>query len=237
MSDPRPLQRRILMPVDGSELSAQAPRRVARLLAEEGARVELLTAVNPLPFRHTLRPLRPGRDEQLIGEQTARAAAHLRALRGELEARGVDAVACQVTLGDPAQVILDRVEQDTPTLVVMTTHGRSGPSRWVRGSVCERVLRRSPVPVLTLPPIEGDGLPPVSLKRILVPLDGSPRSKAVVAPARQLAALHGAEIILLRVGLWLERLKVSSFLEKRVLTRVFPHLSNSLIVLCEKSEP
>ncbi len=60
-----------------------------------------------------------------------------------------------VTEGVPHTEILDHVAENDIDVVVMGTHGRTGLSHYLIGSVAERVVRRSPVPVLTVR-IEGD---------------------------------------------------------------------------------
>ena len=52
--------------------------------------------------------------------------------------------------GDPASEIVKTIEEEKPMLVVMGTHGRQGLQRLLLGSVAERVIRRSPVPVVTV---------------------------------------------------------------------------------------
>jgi universal stress protein A len=60
----------------------------------------------------------------------------------------------QVKIGDPAQEILATVREHGVDLIVMGTHGRTGLSHLWLGSVAERVVRLSPIPVLTLRPAE-----------------------------------------------------------------------------------
>ena len=57
-----------------------------------------------------------------------------------------------VATGKADEVILDYARQNRVDLIIMSTHGRSGISRWVMGSVTDRVLRHSAVPVLTVSP-------------------------------------------------------------------------------------
>jgi nucleotide-binding universal stress UspA family protein len=61
-----------------------------------------------------------------------------------------DVAACVVT-GDPRDVIVETVARLHADLIVMGTHGRHGLSRALLGSVAERIVRTSPVPVLTVP--------------------------------------------------------------------------------------
>jgi nucleotide-binding universal stress UspA family protein len=86
-------------------------------------------------------------------------------------------------------------------LIVMTTHGRGGLSRFWLGSVADALVRLSPAPVLLLHVLEGCPIPsrPAQVRRILIPLDGSERSEAIMAPALALGQLLGAVYTLLRV--------------------------------------
>jgi nucleotide-binding universal stress UspA family protein len=84
----------------------------------------------------------------------------------------------------------------------MSTHGRSGVERWVRGSVAERVLRRATVPLLLANPFSlatrlGETAPP--FQKILVPLDGSDGAMMVLPRVEAIARLFSAEVILLHV--------------------------------------
>jgi nucleotide-binding universal stress UspA family protein len=100
--------------------------------------------------------------------------------------------------GDAAIGILDEVQQGGADLVVMRTHGRSGLSRMVLGSVAETIVKHSPTPVLLLAP-HGDSDRPVSIASILVALDGSPGSTLALGAARELARRSGARLHLLQV--------------------------------------
>ena len=57
-----------------------------------------------------------------------------------------------VVSGEPAEVILDYVKKKPVDLIVMSTHGRTGVTRWLLGGVADRVIRYSAVPVLVIPP-------------------------------------------------------------------------------------
>ena len=68
--------------------------------------------------------------------------------------------------GDVAGNIIDLAAEEKADLIVMTTHGYSGITRWMLGSITERVLRDAPCPVLV---IRCAG----QLKNVLITLDGS----------------------------------------------------------------
>ena len=60
----------------------------------------------------------------------------------------------KVELGEPTDMVIKRIKESGADLVVMGTHGRRGLNRLVFGSVAQRVVQMSPVPVLTVRPLE-----------------------------------------------------------------------------------
>ena len=69
----------------------------------------------------------------------------------QAESASVDTIEGVVARGDPHQAILDYVDDAGIDLIVMGTHGRSGLDRYLLGSVTEKVLRLTEVPVLAVP--------------------------------------------------------------------------------------
>lgn len=180
---------KVLVPVDGSELSDRVLEQLRPVLLREDVELLLLRVVSPVA----------GESERASQERFDAATAHVERLRAGLEARGVSARA-RVVRGDPAAVILEQVAAEAPSLVAMSTHGRSGPARWVRGSVAERVLRACPAPLLLANTAAIDRGAAGPWTRVLVPLDGSSEAEAVLPLAVELARLHGGEVELFRVG-------------------------------------
>src|SRR5262249_19392216 len=86
-------------------------------------------------------------------------------------------------------------------LVIMTTHGRGVLGRFWLGSVADNLIRELPVPLLLVRPREtAPALEEVpDLRRILVPLDGSPLAETILEPAVALGSLLEAEYLLVRV--------------------------------------
>lgn len=167
---------KILVPVDGSELSDRILVHVQRLLSRAEAEVVLFhvgpEGTQPVDRRHV--------DE----------------LAASLRANGANARAL-VVRGEPASMILAAAREIGPNLVAMSTHGRSGVMRFIRGSVAERVLRHSPVPVLLANPLALPERQRPEIRRILVPLDGSELSAEILPIASDVAELFGAELVLL----------------------------------------
>lgn len=96
----------------------------------------------------------------VVDARLARSGPLLDTLRGEgrqavrdVEVAGTQAglpVVTEIVKGNPHQEILDYVAKHGVDMIVMGTHGRTGLDRAVMGSVAERVVRQSPVPVLTV---------------------------------------------------------------------------------------
>ncbi len=114
-------------------------------------------------------------------------------------------------------------------LVVMTTHGRGGLSRFWLGSVADRLLRRIATPVLLLRP--GSTSPPGQFHCVLIALDGSPRSEASIAPALPLArTTAGTRLVLAHVLEPTPTLLGPAWVEEecRRITEHFEQLANRL---------
>jgi len=97
--------------------------------------------------------------------------------------------------GLPADAILDLTESTHAGLVVMGTHGRTGFNHWMLGSVTERILRESPVPLLTV-----REAPTEPIRRILCPIDGTDISRHAFRLAAGLGACFGAVVTALYVS-------------------------------------
>jgi len=181
----------ILVPLDGSALAEQALQHALALTDSSGARLLLVRVAHG----HG----RPGRDpaqSQLIAMAEAEAYLEEVAARLRTPSRTVDIA---VRTGDAADAIADEVTERQVGLIAMSTHGRSGPGRWLFGSVADAVLRRATVPVLLIPAHCARLWVPGGARRIVVPLDGSPLAEAALEPAVALARHFGAGLVLLRV--------------------------------------
>ncbi len=183
---------RVLVPLDGSAPSSAALARLRPVLRAAGGEVALL---------HVTERTLAGRPEAPLFGRADVARAVLGPMRDSLAEDGIRA-SVHLRTGDPASEILRDAAEWGATLVAMSTHGRTGLTRVVRGSVTEAVLRRSPVPVLTLNPALAAASGPGAegpFRRILLPLDASAASSSIVPQVSRLAAVCGAEVVLLHV--------------------------------------
>ena len=186
--------RSILVPLDGSNLAERALAYATALSVPTAASLVLVRAV----AANTLADID---DSVARAHGLATAKQYLSEQAAKLRDRGR---ACEIAtpLGSPAGCILSEAKRGVD-LIVMSTHGRTGPIRWLLGSVAESVVARSPVPVLldrAWHPVRREPL--LSQRpRLLVPLDGSRFAETAVDTAAGLAEDIGAELILLRVEL------------------------------------
>lgn len=131
----------ILAPQDGSTVAEAALGRLAQLFPDRKGALHLLGVVEAYAG-----PAKLGADDVVSRFYQLQA--------DELKAKlmGIASGKAQVhlDLGRPASKILDHAASLKATLIAMSTHGRSGLTRWTLGSVTEQVLHASPVPVLVL---------------------------------------------------------------------------------------
>jgi nucleotide-binding universal stress UspA family protein len=136
----------ILVPTDGSRTAKAAAAYGAEIAKCEGAKVVVLSVLHPHQWGDTTTV---GDDAVLIAEirQTVNDAAD------ELRRMGVDATGrTWETETDCVQDAIEAVAEEIGAdLIVIGSHGRSGLDRALLGSVADRVLRRSTVPVLVVP--------------------------------------------------------------------------------------
>lgn len=182
--------RHILVPVDFSELSASGLRYAVRLARCTDARV---TALYADPFLPPPYFTERGIEGVEAGLRESRRQAQLSLAAFAAEHGGAEVQAAVVEEGLPADSILRHAAKSQTDLIVMGTHGRSGVSRIMLGSVTERVLREATVPVLA---VRGDGHPE-QIRRILCPVNDTPEARRALALATRLARCLRAGVTVL----------------------------------------
>lgn len=198
----------ILVPLDGSERAEHALPVAARIAHTGGGVISLLRVIDVAQwYGPYIMPadglIPPGGWVPLsdIHEQREDVEAYLNSKATSSMLLGVETTT-KVREGAPAGIILDEIDVQQVDLVVLCSHGRSGLPRWALGSVAEHIARHAAVPVLILHE-RSPRLEPGQPLRILVPLDGSERAKAALAPALDLlvalSAPAPAEVHLLMV--------------------------------------
>jgi len=181
--------KRIMVPLDGSRLAEQALPLASMLASALEAELLLVTATINSDRADDLGPLNEA--SSLAAEQ------YLAATEQELGGRGFRVRTAMAT-GRPHIAISSLCDLDHVDLVVMTTHGRSGFSRWTMGSVADKVLRKTDTPLILIHPT-ADGAPPTEIDRIVIALDGSELAEAALPIAERLAKSLKATVHLVRV--------------------------------------
>lgn len=142
--------KRILIPTDGSPVSARAVKAGIAFAKETGARVTGYHAVEPVPTR--LYGEGYVADKQMIAEfeRRTRAAAkkHVAAIARAARKAGVRFEPLVQTARTPYEGIVEAAQKRNCDLIFMSSHGRRGLMRLALGSVADRVMTLSKVPVL-----------------------------------------------------------------------------------------
>src|SRR5215510_545479 len=186
--------KKILCPVDFFPASDAAVNYATELAGNYEANVQLL---------HVITPVAVGTYEYAIDmtgimeSWEERAAEEMTKLAARVKEAGVE-VEFEVRVGDVYEEIKEAIEKLKPDIIVMGTHGRRGVQRWFMGSTTERLLRHSPVPLIT---ISSTGQKPSSpsFKRILVTTDFSDGTADALAYAFSVAQENESQITLLHV--------------------------------------
>jgi nucleotide-binding universal stress UspA family protein len=146
---------KILVPLDGSAVGEAALPNVEELALKltpcSKVEVTLLQVISDLTFDFTT----PAGAAQLPYNETdlkkiqAMALKYLETIAGRLKTKGIS-VNYMVAEGQAAEEIIKAAQKIDANLIAMSTHGRSGLGRWALGIITDKVLRESPVPVLTV---------------------------------------------------------------------------------------
>jgi nucleotide-binding universal stress UspA family protein len=186
-----------LVALDGSETAEAVLPWAAELARGLGLRLILLQMVEPsLPS-----PDIPNSDRVPAAET------YLDGVAEPLRRPGIEVQRRAVTVeegGDAVSAgIITQADLVGAALIMLATHGRSGPKRWALGSVAEEVIRTATCPVLVVR--AGMGAPkdrPHRVQRILTPLDGSATAESALAEAVRLATAFGAILDVIAVVPW-----------------------------------
>lgn len=191
---------RVLCAVDFSDFSRHALDHAVAVSKWYSSRLTLLHVIDPIIFPHP-GPLMAEFGAAVVSDADRNAA------RGRLETWIKIAADCGVPAdlvlrdGNPARQILNCAESLAADLVVLGTHGRGGFERFVVGSVAEKVLRKSPRPVLTIPPaVPQVARPPY--RHVLCPVDFSPSSLSALRVALSIAEEADAVLTILHAIDW-----------------------------------
>ncbi len=183
----------ILVPLDGSAISERSlPYATALATALQG-RLVLMTAAYTSDI-----PEHGPWSEEMVTRPRETCLQYLAAVRDRLAVSDAELV---VKVNYPHEAILETAREVDASLIVASTHGRSGLNRWMYGSTAGNLLHTSHVPLLVVgkevAETVASGFAP---KHILVPLGGSALAEAALPAALELARAFGAKVTLVRVA-------------------------------------
>lgn len=141
------MYKKILVPLDGSELAKKALDQAEKLAKAFDAEIVLFQVVPFMPIYGSPELVTP----LIIDEkQKESAERYLTNLAEELKERGHKVTSMVRTGQQVAVEIIDFAKESGVDLIVMCTHGRSGITRWVLGSIALKVLTRAETPILLI---------------------------------------------------------------------------------------
>jgi len=150
--------KKLLLPLDGSTFAEATIPFIKELTRGTNTEIVLTTVCEPpLVPSYGDRPINPAwkkHRDALWTEMQKQASEYLEKLKARLEKQGIK-IKSQVIPGDLGRVaesIMQAAQNEKVDLIAMTTHGRSGVSRWVYGGVANRIVEQSAQPVLLIRP-------------------------------------------------------------------------------------
>lgn len=178
----------ILLPHDGSELSAQALSPARILAGRLGEALHLLAVVDDAADAASTRDM-------------------LTDFAAPLSTEGVP-YEVEVRVGTPADEIVNTADAVSASMIVMSTHGRSGLSRIVHGSTAASVIHRAAVPVLAVPPLAT----PTAFApgRIVLPVEQPELPAGLGELAVRMAGIFDAELDVVKVVPWTSTVAVAA---------------------------
>jgi nucleotide-binding universal stress UspA family protein len=186
---------RILCPADFFPASDAAVNYAAGLAANYGATIHLLHVITPVlpgPYEYAIDTV------EIMKSLEKTATVEMNKLADRAREAGVRSITT-VCAGDVYDEIKRTIEREKPELVVMGTHGRRGVERWFMGSTTEKLMRHSPVPLIT---ISGTGEKLSAgprFRRIMVTTDFSDGTADALAYAFSVAQENDSQITLFHV--------------------------------------
>lgn len=182
----------ILVPLDGSPLSERSLPYATALARTLQRKLVLMIAayISDIPEHGPW-------SEVMVAHPRDTCVAYLTGVSSRI---GSPEAKLVVKIGYPHEAILETAREIDASLIVASTHGRSGISRWMYGSVAGNLLHESHIPLLLIGKDVPDAADGFSPKHVLLPLDGSALSEAALPYALKVANAFGAKVTLIQVA-------------------------------------
>jgi nucleotide-binding universal stress UspA family protein len=143
------MYQRILLPTDGSEVTAKAVQAAIALAKLAGAELQAISVKEPFPYS-AISEMQPVPPQEFYDAQQRIAAGHVKAVTDAAAAAGITCQGFTVEALHPWEAILDHAKTQGCDLLVMASHGRRGVSALLLGSETQKVLTHSSLPVLVV---------------------------------------------------------------------------------------
>ncbi|MGH2531296.1 MAG: universal stress protein [Thermomicrobiales bacterium] len=187
-----PLNSRILVPLDGSDLATNAIP-VARALASPGSTL-ILCRIVPESRRLDDGGAAP---TPAVADAWREAEAALRAQAARIQPTADVRAEIVVEAGEPGECIVGVAKDRSAGMIVLSSHGRGAGGRLLFGSVADFVTRNAPMPVVLIHPTDEQTPAARAVRRLVVPLDESPLAHQAIPVAAALAKRRRLPVLLL----------------------------------------
>ena len=143
------MYRNILVPTDGSDITAKAVTTAITLAKTVGAKLTVISVKEPFPYS-AISEMQPVPPQEFFDAQERIASARVKGVLNDAEAAGITCAAFTVEALHPWEAIVDHAKAQSCDLIVMASHGRRGVSALLLGSETQKVLTHCQVPVLVI---------------------------------------------------------------------------------------
>ena len=141
------MYKHILIPTDGSDITAKAVESAVGLARSLGAKLSTITVKEPFPYS-AISEMQPTPPQEFFDAQERIAAKRVTEVVAAAKTAGIGCQAHTVEALHPWEAIIDHAKRMECDLVVMASHGRRGVSALLLGSETQKVLTHTKVPVL-----------------------------------------------------------------------------------------
>jgi nucleotide-binding universal stress UspA family protein len=143
------MYQRILVPTDGSDITAKAVQSAISLARSLSAQLYTISVKEPFPYS-AISEMQPTPPQEFFDAQERIAASRVKQVVDAARTAGLECTAHTVEALHPWEAIVDYAKQHGCDLIVMASHGRRGMAALLLGSETQKVLTHSSVPVLVV---------------------------------------------------------------------------------------
>ncbi len=191
--------RTLLVPLDGSDFAEHALPLAVSIARQADAALQIVRAHSPVAMLSVESEFDV--DQRLDTKIQENETAYLDEMVNKLRKIVPVQIGSVLVNSFAADALHERAVTAGADLVVMATHGRNGMSRFWLGSIADALIRRLPMPILLVRPQEEKPklTDEITIRRILIALDGSELAEQILTPAIELGSLTRPEFTLVRV--------------------------------------